>query len=110
MKHLSQNQIKTATLMSLICLLIPLSVYGLWIYAFDLGTSQAERVAIFNDFFPAVLSGKGVKAYISIVFGISSIVLSSISLRSSSILLKVLNIIILFFSSIVLLLNLFSML
>lgn len=51
MKSLNKIPFKILTLVSLICLLIPFSIYVLWIYVFDLGTTQAKRVAIFNRLF-----------------------------------------------------------
>lgn len=98
----------TVTLVSLICLSVPISIYGLWIYVFDLGTSQAERVAIFNDYFPDFLHGRWDITYVGIAFSTAAIAFSSIGLRLSK-MWKVLNIIILIFSSLLLLLNLFSM-
>jgi hypothetical protein len=109
MKKLNQIQLKIVTLVSLICVSIPLSICGLWIYVFYLGTSQVERVAIFHDYLPDVLSGRWDTTYLSILFCISSIILSLIGLNSSSTLLKVTNILIVILSSILLLLNLWSM-
>ncbi len=109
MKSLSQTQLKILTFVSLICLLIPLSIYGLWIYVIDLGTTQAERVAIFKDYFPSFLNGRWSTTLLSIAFCVSAIIFSSISLKLSGKLWKLLNIIILILSSLLLLLNLFSM-
>ena len=52
MIRLNKIPFKILTLLSLICLLIPSSVFALWIYVFDLGTTQAERVAVFKNYFP----------------------------------------------------------
>lgn len=109
MKRLNQTQLKILTLVSLICLLIPFSIYALWIYVFDLGTTQAERVAIFKDYFPDFLNGRWSMTFLSITFAIIAIIFSSISLKLSGKLWKVINIIILVLSSLLLLLNLFSM-
>ena len=106
MKSLNQTHLKILTLVSLICLLIPYSILGLWIYVSDLGTTQTERVAIFKDYFPDFLNpGWGV-ALLSIVFCIIAIIFSSISFKLSGKFWKVLNIIILILSSLLLLLNL----
>ena len=51
----NQTKWKISTLISLICLIIPFSIYSLWIYVYNLGTTQAERVSIFKDYFPDFL-------------------------------------------------------
>lgn len=109
MKSLNQTQLKVLTLASLICLLIPFSIYGLWIYVLDLGTTQAERVAIFKGYFPDFLNGRWDTTFLGIVFCVSSIILSSISLKMSGKSWKRLNYIALIISSLLLFLNLFSM-
>lgn len=68
MKISKKTQLKTATIIGFICLSIPLSVYALWISVFDLGTTQAERVALFKDYFPEFLHGRWDTTYLSIVF------------------------------------------
>ena len=109
MKSLNQTQLKILTLVSLICMLIPFSIFALWIYVFDLGTTQVERVAIFKDYFPDFLNGRWSTTFLGIAFCIIAIIFSSISLKLSGKLWKGLNIIILVISSLLLLLNLFSM-
>lgn len=109
MRSLNKTQLKILTLVSLICLLIPFSIYGLWIYVFDLGTTQAERVAIFKDYFPGFLDGRWSTTLLSITFCVSAIIFSSISFKLSGKLWRSLNIVILIISSLLLLLNLFSM-
>ncbi len=109
MKKSNQLIIKTLTFVSLIFLSIPLLIYGLWIQAFNLGKTQSERVSIFNNYFPDFLHGRWDTTYLGITFCILAIILSSICLKLPQKLWKALNIIILIFSSLLLLLNLFSM-
>jgi len=109
MKKSNQFLLKTLTFVRLIFLSIPLLIYGLWIQAFNLGKTQPERVSIFNNNFPDFLQGRWDITYLSIAFCILAIILSSICLRLPVKLWKVLNTIILIFSSLLLLLNLFSM-
>lgn len=108
-KSLTQRQLKIFSFVSLICFLIPLSIFGLWIYAADLGTTQAESVEIFHSYFPRFLQGRYDTAYLSIIFCIASIIFASISLKLSEILWKSMNIIVLILSSLLLLLNLFGL-
>jgi hypothetical protein len=105
----NQFLLKILTVLSLIFLSFPLLIYRLWIKAFNLGTSQSERVSIFNSYFPDSLQGRWDTTYLSISFCLLAIILSSICLKLSQKFWKILNIIILIFSSLLLLLNLFSM-
>ena len=109
MKNLNQNQLKILTLGSFICMLVPFTIYGLWIYVFNLGATQVERVTIFNDYFPDYLHGRWDTTFLGIIFCVFAIIFSSISLKLSGKLWKALNILILLLSSLLLLLNLFSM-
>jgi hypothetical protein len=60
MKSLNHTKLKLLTFVSFICLLIPSSILGLWIYvcAQNVGTPQPEIVAIFKDYFPNFLHGR----------------------------------------------------
>jgi hypothetical protein len=109
MKRLNKIPIKILTILSLICLLIPSSIYALWIYVFNLGTIQAERVAIFKNYFPDFLNGRWSTTLLSIFFLIVAIIFSSNNLKLMNKKWKILNIIILVISSLLLFLNLFSM-
>ena len=109
MKRLNKIPFKILTLLSLICLLIPFSIYTLWIYVFDLGTTQAERVAVFKSYFPGFLNGRWSTTLLSIFFLIIAIIFSSNNSKLTNKSWKILNIIILVISSLLLFLNLFSM-
>ncbi|PWK16989.1 hypothetical protein [Xanthomarina spongicola] len=105
----NQNKWKISTLISLICLIIPFSIYSLWIYVYNLGTTQAERVSVFKKYFPDFLDGRWSITIISIFFSISAVILSSINLKHLKGMWKLINIVILILSSLLLFLNLFSM-
>jgi hypothetical protein len=105
---LTPQLMKILTFIGLFCLSVPLSIMGLWIYAFNSGDSQATSVAIFNSFFPDFLNGENAISYLSIVFCILAIILSSINLKLKGKIWKV-NMIILVISSLLLFLNLFQM-
>jgi hypothetical protein len=109
MKNINQKQSKILTLISFVCFLIPFLIYGLWIYVFNLGTNQAERVAVFKDYFPDFLNGRWSITLVSIFFCISAIIISTINLKILKKYWKLLNVLILLLSSLLLLLNLFSM-
>lgn len=105
---LTPKFLKILTFAGLLCISIPILIEGLWIHAFNLGDSQANSVAIFNSYFPEFLHGRYVTAYLSIVFCILAIIISSINLKSSGKIWKV-NMIILVSGSLLLFLNLFQM-
>jgi hypothetical protein len=105
----SQRRFKFLTLLGFFCLLIPLSIYIWWIYIFDFGETQAERVDIFNSYFPDFLSHRWDTTILSIIFCVFAIILSAKSLQLEFTFWKVLNYMILTISSILLFLNLFSM-
>lgn len=109
MKSTNQTSLKIATLISLICSLIPLTIYGLWVYAFKLGSTQAERVTIFKDYFPDFLNGRWDTTFISIAFCVVAILLSTLNLKKLKNFWRTLNILIVVISSLLLFLNLFSM-
>jgi len=109
MKRLNKIPFKILTLLSLICMLIPFSIYALWIYVFNLGTTQAERVAVFKSYFPDFLNGRWSTTLLGIFFLIVAIIFSSNNLKLTNKNWRVLNIIILVISSLLLFLNLFSM-
>jgi len=109
MKRLTKIPFKILTLLSLISLLIPFSIYALWIYVFNLGTTQAERVAVFKNYFPDFLNGRWSTTLLSIFFLIVAIIFSCNNLKLAKKNWKILNIIILVISSLLLFLNLFSM-
>ena len=109
MKGLTQNKLKVLTLMSFICLMVPFSIYGLWIYVFNLGTTQTERVSAFKGYFPDFLTDRWSSTLLGIAFCFLAIIFSSISLKLSGKLWKALNILIIIVSSLMLFLNLFSM-
>jgi hypothetical protein len=108
-KTLSKQFFKILIIAGLFCFSIPLSIFLLWGHAFNLGKDQAERVAIFNSFFPHFLRGRFDITYLSIVFCILTIILVSINMTISARIWKIINIIVLVFSILMLLMNLFSL-
>lgn len=109
MINIKQTKWNILTLVSLICLMIPFSIYTLWIYVFNLGTTQAERVAVFKNYFPDFLDGRWSSTIVSIIFCITSVILSSLNLKHLNRTWYLMNILIILLSSILLFLNLFSM-
>ena len=109
MKPMIPKLSKILTFIGLFCLLIPFSIVGLWVHAFNLGDNQTDRVNTFNTYFPDFLHGIYSTTLLSIAFCVAAIILSIICLKVSEKLWKILNIAILVISISLILLNLFSM-
>lgn len=105
---LTRRLLKLLTFFGLVCVSIPISIQGLWIYAANSEINQVDRVATFNSFFPDFLQSRYAINYLSIAFCIFAITISTINLKSSRTIWK-LNMIILVLGSFLLLLNLFQM-
>ena len=96
------------TFLGLIFASIPILIQGLWIYAFETGSTHADSVAIFYSYFPNFIQGSS--NYISLIFCLFAIIISIICLNSSiSKSYETLHKIILSISALLLLLNLFQM-
>lgn len=104
----NQIKLKVLTLLSFVCFSIPFSIYGIWIFSFNLGTTQAERTSIFKAHFPDFLDGRWRLTILSIIFSLTAIVISS-SIKQLKKTWKTVNFLIIMISSILLFLNLFSM-
>jgi hypothetical protein len=109
MKSLTPTLNKFFTIISLFSMCIPVSVLGLWIHSFNSGDNQADRVAVFNTWFPDFLTGRSGTTLLSMAFCAAAIILSTICLRVSDKIWKILNIIIMIISVPLFMINLFSM-
>lgn len=109
MKPLTPKRLKILTFIGLSCLAIPLIIIVLWLHAFNLGDNQADRVGIFDTYFPDFLHGIYGTTFLSVDFCLAAIILSIVCLKVSVKQWKILNIGILVISITILLLNLFSM-
>ena len=108
-KVITPRQLKIIAYIGLFCLSIPLSIFGLWIYAKNSGTTNLERTEVFQSYLPTFLHGQLATSYLSVVFCILAIILSSISLKLPERKWKTLNTVILNFSILFLLLFLFTL-
>ena len=109
MEKQNPTKFKVLTFISFLCLTIPFTIYFLWIYVFDIGTTQVERVLIFKSYFPGFLHGRWSTTFVSIIFSAITIFLSITNLKQLKNGYKFINSIMLIFSCILLFLNLFSM-
>ena len=104
----TSRQVKNSTLWSLLIALIPVALYLLWV--FESADSHAERLLIYQSFFPAFLHGSLTLTILSILFSFTAILLSASLISYSQAVWKALNVLIMITSSLILLLNLFSLL
>lgn len=84
-------------------------MFALWIYFFDLGEEQSERIEIYNSYLPNFMGNTTISILVSILFGAAAIVLSNVSLKYSNRIFSAVNILILIVASFVFTLNVWSM-
>jgi hypothetical protein len=101
---------KKSTWASMLSLVIPGLLMGLWINAFNRGENQDERVELFYAFFPEFLHGKWRLSIISITFCFVSVIFSTNAIRHSLKMGWLLNLLILAFGAALLALNIFTLL
>ena len=104
------NQVKKSTLFSLLLALIPITLLLLWIYSAEKADSHAEVLFMYLSYFPAFLNGRSTLTILSVLFSFTAILLSASLISYSQAVWKVLNVLIMITSSVILLLNLWSLL
>jgi len=109
MKSPTSDRLKIASVAGQICLFVPVLMIGLWIHAFNLGTTQTERVEIFTNYFPGFLHGRFTHTLVSMAFCILSIVLCRMGMKLPEKSWRALNSFSLVLAALILLMNLFEM-
>ncbi len=111
MKRNISNPFFIYSLWSKIQLIIPISFWVLWIYISETNAAatQAVKQAKFNSFLPLFLKNYYVIALVILIACIISIILAVKGLKDKSPIASVLNIITIFFASVIVLLELFSL-
>ena len=97
------------TVLSFISVLIPILIWVLWSYCFNSQTNQADRVKMFESYFPESLNGQFTISLISLLLCFLSIILSSIYLNRKTPLLRAISIVVIVAGSLMTLLSLFSL-
>ncbi|MCF6170605.1 MAG: hypothetical protein L3J31_00605 [Bacteroidales bacterium] len=93
----------------LLCMFVPLSLFGLWIFAAEQGSNHAESLEVYRSLLPSFLHGRLASVFVSLAFGALAIVFSSMGLKLQGIGWKILNIPVLVLGVLLVLLNLFTM-
>ncbi len=97
------------TVLSLISVLIPILIWVLWSYCFNSQTNQADRVKMFESYFPEFLKGQFTISLFSLLLCILSIILSSIYLNRRTPLVKAISTVVIIAGGLMTLLSLFSL-
>ena len=99
------------TLISVLFFLVPVAIWGLWLYVYENNTalSPLEKSKLFESFFPSSIQSNTHLSLIVIISGILSIVFASIKLNSTTATLKAVNTVTIILVSLILLLQLFSL-
>jgi hypothetical protein len=90
---------KVISILSLLCTLTPLTFFSLWIYVYNQGQNQMERVAAFKDFFPRFLHGRWDIVYLGMICCLLAIILSGWSINRLNTSWRIFNVIIIILSS-----------
>ena len=109
MESIISGRLKIASVAGQICLIVPALIIGLWIHAFNLGTTQTERVEIFTNYFPGFLHGRFAHTFVSMAFCILSMILCRMGMKLQGKSWRALNSISLGLGALILLMNLFEM-
>ena len=92
---ISVFKLKLLTGISFILILMPILLYALWIYSFNSQSNQADRVKMYQSYFPDFLKGRYTISLISLVLCLLGIILSTVTGSRTTSLLKAINIIVL---------------
>jgi len=107
--NISVFKLKLLTGISFISILIPLLFWVLWIYCFNSKSNQADRVEMYNSYFPEFLNGRYTISLISLLLCFLGIILSAIYWRKKTLLLKSITLISLIAGILLMILSLFSL-
>jgi len=106
---ISVLKLRFLTGISFITILIPVLLFVLWSYCFNSQSNQADRVKMYNSYFPEFLNGRYTISLISLLLCFFGIILSSMYFHRRTSLLKFINIIVLVAGILMMMLSLFSL-
>ncbi|TMI84281.1 MAG: hypothetical protein E6H10_06165 [Bacteroidetes bacterium] len=100
------------SIVGLVLLLVPILIWALWIGTFSSNPSalQAEKVEIYLSYFPTFLRGGSSISLIVVALAVSSILFTILGRKKANTIFKVVGIFVIIAGSLVLLLQLFTML
>jgi hypothetical protein len=108
----SRQSSNSLSIIGVILLLVPISIWLLWISIFSSNpsASQAEKVQIFNSYFPLFLRSNSSISLVVLALSVGSIVFTILGQKSANRVFKTGGIFVIIIASVVLLLQTFSML
>ena len=100
------------TLLSILFLIVPIIIWGLWIYVFENnpGASQTDKVKIYEAYWPGFLHSYFYVSLVVLISSIVAIVLATIRMTQTSAIHKAINILTTIVGILIILLQLFSLL
>ncbi|PHN02901.1 hypothetical protein [Flavilitoribacter nigricans] len=78
---INPRRCKITTFIGLFFLAIPIYLFVMWLYAAQIGTTQPERVAIFQNYLPAFLEGRYTASYLGFGASVLAVISSATSLK-----------------------------
>jgi hypothetical protein len=98
-------------LLSVLFLMAPVIIWGLWIYVFETNpsASQFEKAKIYDSYFPVFMQGNLILSLIVLVSSLIAIVMAGMSMSKTFVSRKIISILIIIAASLIVLLQLFSM-
>jgi len=106
---LSAQQLKWTTIAGLLCLLVPVSIFGLWVFVTNKGLPQTESLALFHQYLPEMLRTRFGTAYLSLLCCALAIFFSFMGLKMPEKGWQVMNVVVMIGSVLLFGLNLFTM-
>ena len=99
------------TLLSILFLIIPIIIWGLWIYVFENNpnASQTDKVKIYHAYLPGFLHNNFNLSLVVLISSVIAILFAAKIMTQTSVILKAINIITIIVGSLIMLLQLFSM-
>ena len=106
---ISVFKLKLLTGISFILILIPILLFVLWNYCFNSQSNQADRVKMYNSYFPEFLNGRYTMTLISLLASLLGVILASIYFNRGTSLLKFTNVLVIVAGTLMMILSLFSL-
>lgn len=95
---------------SLLSILIPVLIWGLWIHSYYSSDSYEDRLNMYLQYFPEGLRGQYTLSLLAIVLCSMGIVLSTINLNEATTLHRAVSVVIMVCGGLILMLTLFTLL
>jgi hypothetical protein len=97
-------------IIGIIFLIVPLLLYGLWIYAFNQTNGYPENVNLYDSYFPPFLRGRFTTTILSFLLCLFAVMLNLGNLKNSNRIFSIVSWLVVIVGGLLGFLNLFSML